>query len=243
MGLLANLLWGCEFILELAGAVLVFRHFRTIKLFWGYLAFRAAADAATFLLKINSDPSDLWATWRWFNYWQLMVQYVVLAVLAMLCIGAAVNADKQTVRRYGSLAGVLGIAAIAIAHGGPWTAFSLLRVGARADWVLAVLVAGALLLRECDLIVAPMKEPWGWICAGFLVAVTTDGAVSELLAKGQISGVLASRLMACGQVLALAVWIFAAMQRENREVVRASLGHSVELPQPLVQDDSVHLWN
>lgn len=219
MGQLDSLLWFGEFALALTGALFAFRNYRSIKLFWGYLAFRASADALTFILKLGSDPSDLWALWRWANYFQLMAQYVLLAVLAMRCLGAMVNADQRTIKAYGSLAAFLAGLGIVIVHGaGPWTALYLLQVVSVADFVLGGFMALMLLFREWEVIATPTEKPWMTVCWGLLTAVGTHALFGELLRRGTINGLTASRLMSCGQWLALGVWIVAGWRTEKVEV-------------------------
>jgi hypothetical protein len=207
MGALDNTLWLGQFALAIVGAVFASRYYRSIKIIWLYLAFRAGADFLTCALRIGSDPSDLWAAWRWSNYWQQMIQYVLLAALAMRVIGAATNADRHTVRLYGSFAAALCVLGLFIAHGSaPWTGEWLLRIGARANFTLAVLVAGQLLLREFNGIVPPMEKPWPSICSGLLALLSSNAACSELLRHGIIGGLEASRWMAVGQIVALSIF-------------------------------------
>lgn len=223
-GPLDNSLWCAEFILELIGAILVFRNFRSIKVLWLYLAFRASADVLSFWLSCGWGRGG----YAWADYAQRMIQYVILAALAMRAIGAAVNADRRTVRLYGTIAALFGTGVILAEHTGDWTAYSLLQIGARADLGLAALVGGALLLREIEVIVAPLQKPWGWICSGLLTALVVHGAASMLLSQGMIGYLSASRLMACGQLAGLSVWII-GMARPTVELIaiRIGLGHEV----------------
>jgi hypothetical protein len=196
----------------------------------GYLlAFRASADALTFILKVSGDSSGLWAAWKWADYSQHMIQYVLLAILAMKCLGASVGADPRTVRAYGSLAAVVGILGILFAHGAnPWTAYALLQIGSRADFILAVLVGSVLLFREWEVIVTPMEKPWLLISWGLLFAVSSDGLFRELLSHGKISGLAASRLLAGGQLVALSVWAWAVWNKpEAAQEVRPGIGQQV----------------
>lgn len=219
MGALDNGLWLCQFALSLVGAVFAFRYYRSIKILWLFLAFRAIADFLTFSLKFGSDPSDLWASWRWANYWQQTIQHVFLAILAMRVIGEATKSDMRTIRLYGALASFVAGLGLIVAHGAaPWTALSLLQIGARADFALAVLVAGCLFMRELDGIVEPMEGPWQMISAGLLMLLTSHAACSELLRHGMMGGLTASRWMAVGQIAGLVVWLL-AVRKKTTEVI------------------------
>lgn len=243
-GLLDNSLWLAQFILELTAAVFAFRHFRANKIFWGYLGFRAAADALTFLLSLVGMPSDLWAAWRWSNYAQLMIQYVWLAILAMRGMGEATNTDERTIRGYSALAALTGIIGIVIAHGAqPWTKEYLLGAGEKADFLLAVIVGGTLLFREFDATVAPMAKPWLSVCWGLLVAVSTDAAARLMWHHGVIGGITTSRLMACGQLVALSVWTWGVLRKQVAEEAQEVMPPLKFEPESLtIEEESYRGW-
>lgn len=228
-------LWCAEFILELAGAVLIFKNFRSIKILWSYLAFRAGADLFSFALACGWGSSH----YGWANYGQRLLGYIFLAALSMRVIGVAFNVDTKTVRKYGTWTAGVAALAIGLTHAGPWQAASLYVIGFRADMVLGVFIGSAMLLREFEVIVLPMEKHWGLICSATLTAVFSHGLCSELRMHGYIGLTAQSCLMAAGQLVALSIWILAAWRRPQEfAIIRLdSIGspktESLALDEPL----------
>lgn len=233
IGPLDNALWLGEFILELAAFVLVFKNLRTIKILWAYLAFRAVADLAGFAIASGWNLDF----YGWSNYGQRLVGYVLLAALAMRVIGVAFNADRDKVKAWS--VGAAGITALAIAvlHRGPWTVRTLYSIGFRVDMAIAVFIAGALFLRDREIIVMPLEKHWSRICSAVLIAIFTHAVCSELNRHGITETTTESRLMAVGQLLALGTWIAAAWSKPVEfEVMRLD---SIGSPnaEPLIVDE------
>lgn len=226
-------LWCCEFILELAGAILVFKNLRSIKILWAYLAFRAGADLFSFALACGWGAGH----YGWANYGQRLIGYVLLACLAVRVVGIAFNADARKVRNYGLLAGGLSVLAIAFAHAGPWKIQSLYAIGFRADMLLCATIALGMMMRDLEIIVLPLEGHWKTICYALIIAVFSHGLSSELRMHGYIGIPAQSHLMALGQIAALSFWIWAAWSKpEEMPVIRLD---SIGSPnaEPLILDE------
>src|SRR5689334_11098045 len=107
------LLWAIVFILESCGAYLAFPRQKTLSIM---LAFRAAADLLGMILLGTAGIT----AFQWEDYLQRMIQFPIMGVLAIGCVGAMAG-DWRGVKVYSAPFCALVAIGLVTMHGVmPW---------------------------------------------------------------------------------------------------------------------------
>lgn len=195
-------LWATQLVLELAGALYYSRRHKSIAVF---LSFRAAAD----LLGISCYFFSGMCALQWSDYIQRMVQYPIMAWMAIECIGYAIGAKRKDVKAYCLAFSFLLAVGLVAVHGAlAWNLSAVLWIEEKTVFGIALFLLAGLALRECEFefMAEPMPKNAKIIAAGLLILLGSDGILTTARAKHWISWNDASLLIQAGSILALLLW-------------------------------------
>jgi hypothetical protein len=203
-------LWAIAFILEAAGAYFYFRRNKALS---AVLAFRAAADFIGFFLSLDAL--------NWLDYFQRMLQYPLLAVLAIDCLGRAVGAHRREIRLYAAPLSALMAMAIAAAHGAlPWELTSVLWIEEKTVYFLAAIVCFGWITRRAEGVRGSIDR----VSVGLLTLLFSYGLFTTAKANNWMTFAHANLGIQLGSILALGLWVSGASRLTE---FRRSLGQTI----------------
>lgn len=203
--------WLAEFVLESFGATQA--RLKRLALLFVYLAFRAYADLFDSVIYYLFGQD----AYKWADYGQRTIQYVLMAVLCVWLAGKILRADDHAIKLYSGVFAGISLAAVVYFHIFPLNMQRILGFEWAMDLALAGLVAVALAMVN-----GLTERRWMLIAAGIFVQSISDGA----LAVAQAHKWDVTAYYPIGALLALGVWLYAAY-RETMPVegeIRLELG-------------------
>lgn len=205
-----NFLWAIAFVLEFAGAVLYFRRNKALS---AVLAFRGAADFIGFFLSPEAFRSE--------DYYQRMIQFPLLAILALDCAARAAGIHRREVKLYALPVALLMAMAVAAAHGAlPWELPAVLWIEEKTVYLLAAVVCLGWIVR--------WSEGLHWrmdvASIGLLALLISYGAFTTAKANHWMTFAHANLGIQIGSILALGLWVAGAFRLTE---FRRSLGQTI----------------